>query len=202
MRSASSRSSSRAPGAFSFSERSGFDFEIVAEIGAAFAGEIEQGGKARADGIDYMCEERVVAVGLQAASFESSFHERRKRFYRHGAQVLRIEPQGFGIDRVGIAEIDDRVAAIDAVEVEGVLQFQERHLFAIVFGRPSEEAEKVDIGAGEEAVVAIGGDADDGSVFALGELRAVGRNKQRKMGKTRQRRAGALKNQDVFEGVR
>ncbi len=73
--------------------------------------------------------------------------------------------------------------------------------FAIVLGRPAEEAEEVDESLGQKAGIAIGGDADDGPVLALGELGAVGRDEQRKMRKLRRLCSEALEDEQVLEGV-
>ncbi len=58
----------------------------------------------------------------------------------------------------------------------------ESEKLAVVLGRPAEQAEEVDEGLGQEARIAIGGDADDGAVLALGEFGAVGGDEQGQMG--------------------
>ena len=77
----------------------------------------------------------------------------------------------------------------------------QRHIFAIVFRRPAQQAEKVDKSFGQKSGVAIGGDAHDRSVAALGELGSVGRNQQWQMGELRRRTAGGFENQNMLVGV-
>ena len=55
------------------------------------------------------------------------------------------------------------------------------------------QTEEVDKGLGEEAGIAIGGDADNGAVFALGEFGAVGGDEQGKMSELGRRDARASK---------
>ena len=73
------------------------------------------------------------------------------------------------------------LARLTPSRVKSCGEFVEGEEFAIVFGRPAEEAEEIDEGLGQEAGVAISGDADDGAVLALGELGAIGRDEQREM---------------------
>ena len=108
-----------------------------------------------------------------------------------GADVLGVEPDGLGIEGVFFSEVDDGVGAVDAFEGESGGELVEGEELAVVFGRPAEEAEEVDEGLGQEAGIAIGGDADDGAVLALGELGAIGGDEQGKMGELgRLRRRG------------
>ena len=118
-----------------------------------------------------------------------------------GADVLAIEVHCLGVKRVFFGEIHDSVGAVDVFEREGGGEFFEGKELAVVFGRPAEEAEEVDEGVGKESGIAISGDADDGAVFAFGELGAVGGNQQRKMGELRRGGTDAFKDEDVLEGV-
>ena len=105
-----------------------------------------------------------------------------------GADVLGVEPDGFGIEGIVFREIDDGVGAVDAFEREGRGELVESEELAVVFGRPAEQAEEVDESLGQKARVAIGGDADDGAVLALGELGAIGGDQQRQMRELGRRR--------------
>ena len=98
-----------------------------------------------------------------------------------GADVLGIEPDGLGIEGICFVEIDDGVGAIDAFQGEGRGQLRQGEEVAVVLGRPAEQAEEVDECLRQKAGVAIGGDADDRAVAALGELGAIGRDQQREM---------------------
>ena len=60
-------------------------------------------------------------------------------------------------------------------------EFVEGEKFAVVLGRPAEQAEEVDEGLGQEAGIAISGHADDRAVLALGELGAVGSDEEGKV---------------------
>ncbi len=115
--------------------------------------------------------------------------------------MLGVEPDGFGIEGVFFREIDDGVGAVDAFESEGGGELVEGEELAVVLGRPAEEAEEVDEGLGQEAGIAIGGDADDGAVLALGELGAIGGDEQGEMGELGRRDAEGLEDQQVLEGV-
>ena len=95
--------------------------------------------------------------------------------------MLGVEPDGLGIEGIFFGEIDDGVGAVDAFERESGGEFFEGQELAVVLGRPAEQAEKIDEGLGQKAGIAIGGDADDRAVLALGELGAVGRDQQGKM---------------------
>ena len=89
-------------------------------------------------------------------------------------------------------KLTDRVGAIDAFEGEDVRSSSSRRqLLAVVLGRPAEQAQEIDEGLGQEAGVAVGGDADDGTVLALGELGAVGRHEQRQVRERGRRRRPA-----------
>ncbi len=118
-----------------------------------------------------------------------------------GADVLGVEPDGLGIEGIFFSEVDDGVGAVDAFEREGGGEFVESEELAIVLGRPAEQAEEVDESLRQEAGVAIGGDADDGSVFALGEFGAIGGDQQRKMRELRRLDAEPFEDQQVLEGV-
>ena len=126
---------------------------------------------------------------------------------RKPANVLGVQPDGFGIEsfvrrRGGLLEIHHGVGAVDAFEGKHIDQFLARHLFAIVFWRPAQQAQKIDEGFRKESGVAVGGDADHRTVAPLGELRSVGRDKQRKMRELRRRGARAFENEHVLVGVR
>ena len=63
-----------------------------------------------------------------------------------GADVLGVEPDGFGVEGVFLGKVDDGVGAVDVFQREGFTNLVERHELAVVFGRPAEEAEEVDEG--------------------------------------------------------
>ncbi len=112
-----------------------------------------------------------------------------------------LSQTALGSNGVFVSEIDDGVGAVDAFERESGGEFVEREELAIVLGRPAQQAEKVDESLGQEAGIAIGGDADDRAVAALGELGAIGRDQQGKMGELRRLDAQALEDQQMLEGV-
>ena len=95
--------------------------------------------------------------------------------------MLGVEPDGLGIEGIFLGEIDHGVGAVDALQGEGRGQLRQGEEFAVILGRPAEQAEKVDEGFRQKSRVAIGGDADDRAVAALGELGAIGGDQQRKV---------------------
>ena len=97
----------------------------------------------------------------------------------------------FGSNGIFFREVDHRVAAVDALERKRVDQFLARHQFAVVLGRPAQQAQEVDERLRQEPGVAIGGDAHHRPVLALGELGAVGRDQQRQVREMRRRRRPA-----------
>jgi hypothetical protein len=118
---------------------------------------------------------------------------------RERADVFGIEPQRFGIEGLvrrggGLLEIHHRVRAIDAFQRERVGEFLTRHVLAIIFWRPAQQAQKIDESFRQKSGVAISGDADHRAMSALGELRPVRRDQQRKMRELRRLGPGALKN--------
>ena len=115
--------------------------------------------------------------------------------------MLGIEPDSLGVEGVFFGEIDDGVGAVDIFQGEGFTNLVEGHELAVVFGRPAQQAEKVDEGLGEEARIAVGGHADDGAVAALGELCAIGGDEQGKMGELGRRRAETFEDEQMLEGV-
>ncbi len=118
-----------------------------------------------------------------------------------GADVFGVEPQGFGVERVFVFEIDDGIGAVDAFERESRGEFVEREELAVVLGRPAQQAKKVDESLRQESGIAISGDADDRTVAALGELGAIGRDQQGKMRELRRLDTQALEDQQVLERV-
>ena len=120
---------------------------------------------------------------------------------RQGHNVLRIQPERLGVDGIRFGEVHHRVAAIDALEGEGVDEILAGHALAVVLRRPAEQAQKIQIGVRQEARVAVRGDAHHGPMAALGELGAVGRNQQREVRENGRGDAGGLEDQNVFEGV-
>src|SRR4029077_3895477 len=71
-----------------------------------------------------------------------------------------------------------------------------------VFWRPAQQTQKVDEGLRKESGVAVGGNANHGTVAALGELRSVGGHEQRKMRELRRPGASAFENEHVLVSVR
>ena len=98
-----------------------------------------------------------------------------------GADVFSVQPYGLGIERIFLSEIDDGVGAVDALKRESGDELVEGEELAVVLGRPAEKAEEVDECLGQKSGVAIGGDADDGSVPALGEFGAIRGDEQGEM---------------------
>ena len=115
--------------------------------------------------------------------------------------MLGVEPDGFGIEGVIFSKVDDGIGAVDAFESESGGELVESEELAVVLGRPAEEAEEIDEGLGQEAGIAIGGDADDGAVLALGELGAIGGDQQGEMGELGRLGAEGLEDEQVLEGV-
>ena len=74
-------------------------------------------------------------------------HERQKYVGEfgdgHGADEFGIQPDGFRVERIFLGEVDNGIAAVDAFERESLGEFLARHLFAVVFGRPAEQTEKI-----------------------------------------------------------
>ena len=120
-------------------------------------------------------------------------------FDGQGADVLGVEPDGFGIEGIFFGKIHHRIGAVDAFEGEQAANLVQSQELAIVLGRPAEQTKEVDEGLGQKAGIAIGGDADHRAVFALGELGAVGRDQQRQMGELRRRRSESLEDQQVLD---
>ena len=123
-----------------------------------------------------------------------------------GADVFGVEPEGFGVEGFvgsggGLFEINDGVGAVDAFEREGFDEFLAGEVFAVVLGRPAEQAQEVDEGFGEESGIAVSSDADDGTVAAFGKFRSIGSDEERKMGELGRVGSGALENKNVFVGV-
>src|SRR3984957_4199838 len=128
-------------------------------------------------------------------------HLRRQLFDRERANQLGVQPHRFRVDGIFIGEIDHRVVAMDALERKRIHQLLTRQLLAIVFGRPAQQAQKVDVGVRQESRVTIRGDAHHRPVLALGQLRTIRRNQQRQMRELRRLRAQGFKNQYVLEGI-
>ncbi len=118
-----------------------------------------------------------------------------------GTDMLGVEPDSFRIEGVVFLEVDHRVGAVDTLESESGGELVKCEELAVVFGRPAEEAEEVDESVGEEAGIAISGDADDGAMAALGELGAVGCDQQGQMCELGRWYAEGLEDQQVLESV-
>ena len=138
---------------------------------------------------------------MQPGLIEKGLEARAELLDGQGADVLAVEMDRLRIEGILFRKVDDGVGAIDILESESGGEFFEGEEFAVVFGRPAEQAEEVDEGLGQEAGIAIGGDADHGPVLALGELGAVWRNKQRKMRELRRFSTKALEDEQMLEGV-
>src|SRR5260370_41801981 len=66
------------------------------------------------------------------------------------AEMLSIQPHGFGIEGVLVGEVDGGVAAVDAVEREQLDRLVTRRLLALTLWRPSEQGAAVRERSGEE----------------------------------------------------
>src|SRR5581483_1083575 len=127
--------------------------------------------------------------------------------FRQGADVLGIQPDRFRIKHLlgrssRLLEIDDRIGPIDTLKREGIDQFRNAHLLAIVLGRPPQQAQKIDECVWQEASVSVGGYADHGAVPPFGQFGTVGRDQQGEMSELRRGKARGLKDKHVLEGVR
>src|SRR5581483_4861303 len=110
--------------------------------------------------------------------------------FRQGADVLGIQPDRFRIKHLlgrssRLLEIDDRIGPIDTFKREGIDQFRNAHLLAIVLGRPPQQAQKIDECVWQEASVSVGGYADHGAVPPFGQFGTVGRDQQGEMSELR-----------------
>src|ERR1035438_10562445 len=115
--------------------------------------------------------------------------------------MLGVEPDGLWIEWVFFAEIYDGVGAVDALKSECSSKFVECEEFAVILGRPAEEAEEVDEGLRQEAGIAVGGDADHGTMLALGKFGAIGGDEQGQVCKLRRIDSESLEDEQVLEGV-
>ena len=70
-------------------------------------------------------------------------------------------------------EIDYRVGAINSFQRKDIGQLLTRHLLAIIFRGPSQQTKKIDEGIRQKSGIAIRGDADHRTMFALGEFRSI-----------------------------
>ena len=119
-----------------------------------------------------------------------------------------LSQTAFGIESASsgvvarLFEIHDRIGAVDSFERKSVRQFRKAHLLAIVFRRPAQQAEKIDERLGQKSGIAVGGNAHDRAVTALGKLGAVGRHQQRKMRELRRLETGGFENQYMFVRIR
>jgi len=125
--------------------------------------------------------QKLLRQGRETSLLEKWLEEQSEPFNGQRADVLGVKVDCFRVEGRIFRKVDDSVGAVDAFKRESGGELVEREDFAIVFRRPAEQAEKIDEGAREKPGVAVGGDADDRAVLALGELCAVGRNQQRKM---------------------
>ena len=114
--------------------------------------------------------------------------------------MLGIQPKGLRINRTFLAEIDHGIGAVYAIERKSRRQFANGHLLAIVFGRPSQQTQKIDVADGKP-MIAIGSDADHGTVLALGELCPIGSREAAASAQTADWRSRAFEDQQVLEGV-
>ena len=84
--------------------------------------------------------------------------------------MLCIEPDRLGIERIFLCEIHDGICAVHVLKRESGSELVESEELAVVLGRPAQQAKKVDESLGEEAGIAIGGDADHWPVPPLGKF--------------------------------
>src|SRR5437016_6232801 len=114
--------------------------------------------------------------------------------------VLRVQPDSLGIERVLLCKVDHGVRLINSLEGKCLDQLLACQLLAVVFWRPSEQTQEIDERLRQKAGIAIRSDAHHRPVPALGQLGAIRRHKQRKVSELRWLNAGGLKNQNVFKG--
>src|SRR5260370_37537463 len=87
---------------------------------------------------------KLLRRGIREASLLSVRYQALREFVEiERAEMLSIQPHGFGIEGIFIGEIDDCVSAVDAFEREQLDELLARHLLAIVLCRPGEQATKV-----------------------------------------------------------
>ncbi len=181
------------------------------QLGRVVGGEVLQkeevgGPDGIAQQLDALANERsdgeqFLGRGAEAGLLEEGLEAGAELLDGQGADVFGIEPDGFGVEWVFLSEIDHGVGAVDGLEREGRGELVEREELAVVLGRPAEEAEEVDESLRQEAGVAVGGDADDGAMAALGELSAVRRYEQRQMRELGRLGAKGLEDEQMFERV-
>src|SRR4051812_29338948 len=106
--------------------------------------------------------------------------------------MLGIQPHGFWIERILFREVYRGIAVIHAFERKHVRQILARHYFAIVLGRPAQQAYKIDKRLRQKTGIAIRSDADHRSMLALRKLRSIWRDQQRQMSKVRRSHAQSL----------
>src|SRR5438270_3999136 len=143
--------------------------------------------------------------------FETNFAHHRQQFLAQilnwqSADVLGVQPNGLGIEGLfrsgrGILEIDHCVGAVDAFEREGLDQFLNAHVLAIVLWRPAQQAEEIDESFWQETGVTVGGHTDHGSVTSLRELGSVGGDQQGQVRELRRSVPCGLEDEHVLEGV-
>ena len=84
---------------------------------------------------------------LKAGDSEEGLEQAAELIDGEGAEMLGVEPDGFGVEGISFGKIDDGVGAVDVFEGEERANLIDGKEFAGVLGRPAEQAEKVDEGA-------------------------------------------------------
>ena len=116
-------------------------------------------------------------------------------------QLVRAQPrQILGVEPVELLRIEHRVAAADAVERERLDQLVARHHFAIVAGRPSQQAEKIHHGVGKVSEPLVFGHRR--RAMSLAEALLVGSENERHVRELRRRFAERLPEEHVLRRVR
>ena len=110
--------------------------------------------------------------------FQERPGELNKTIERHLSDVLAVEPKTF-------VEVEGSVAPIDFLQLEKLYHFFDIDLFAIVLGRPAEQAKIIPHRFGGITLLDVSGDAR--AFIALAHLRAVAIQDKRNMGKVRRR---------------
>ena len=124
-------------------------------------------------------------------------HERLRQLREtrepHGEDVLAVQPKTF-------VEVENRIPAVDFFEVEEREDFRDIEPFAVVAGRPAEQAQVIRHSLGRVALVEEIGDARAAVAFA--ELFPLMVQDERDVGELRRHGPERLVELDVFRRVR
>ena len=106
------------------------------------------GGDGVAQQLDALADERgdgekLFWRGLEPGLLEEGLEAEAQLVDGECADVLGVQPDGFGIERVVVCEIDDGVGAVDALEGEGGGEIVEREELAVVLGHQPRRQRKL-----------------------------------------------------------